>query len=186
MNKLIAIVGMSGSGKSIACEFLEKKGFKNIYFGGVVLEEVKKRGLDLTRQNEKIVREDLRKKYGMSAVADILLPKIRETLEKTDTVLDGLYSWDEYLTLIKEFPKELRLVAIVADKDIRYSRVAKRKVRPLNHDEIIKRDYSEIENLAKGGPIAIADYYVYNNDKTIEEYEEELEKIIQKIDKGEM
>lgn len=186
MNKLIAIVGMSGSGKSIACEFLEKKGFQNIYFGGVVLEEVKKRGLELTRQNEKIVREELREKYGMSAVADILLPKIRKTLEESDTVLDGLYSWDEYVTLIKEFPKELKLVAIVADKDIRYQRVSKRKVRPLNYEEIVKRDQSEIENLAKGGPIAIADYYVYNNDKTIEEYEKELEKIIKKIDKGEM
>ena len=171
MNKLIAIVGMSGSGKSIACEFLEKKGFQNIYFGGVVLEEVKKRGMELTRQNEKIVREDLRKKYGMSAVANILLPKIRKTLEESDTVLDGLYSWDEYLTLIKE---------------VRYHRVSQRKVRPLSGEEIVKRDHSEIENLAKGGPIAIADYYVYNNDKTIEEYEKELEKIIAKIDKGEM
>ncbi len=185
MNKLIAIVGMSGSGKSIACEFLEKRGFQNIYFGGVVLDEVKKRGLELTRQNEKIVREDLRKKYGMSAVASILLPKIRKTLEKSDTVLDGLYSWDEYLVLKKEF-KELKLIAIIADKEIRYHRVAERKVRPLNQEEIVKRDYSEIENLAKGGPIAIADYYVHNNDKTIEEYENELEKIISKIDKGEM
>lgn len=186
MNKLIAIVGMSGSGKSIACEFLEKKGFQNIYFGGVVLEEVKKRGMELTRQNEKIVREDLRKKYGMSAVANILLPKIRKTLEESDTVLDGLYSWDEYLTLIKEFPKELKLVAVIADKEVRYHRVSQRKVRPLSGEEIVKRDHSEIENLAKGGPIAIADYYVYNNDKTIEEYEKELEKIIAKIDKGEM
>lgn len=186
MNKLIAIVGMSGSGKSIACEFLEKKGFQTIYFGGVVLEEVKKRGMELTRQNERIVREDLRKKYGMSAVANILLPKIRKILEKSDTVLDGLYSWDEYLTLIKEFPKELKLVAIIADKEVRYHRVSQRKVRPLNQEEIVKRDHSEIENLAKGGPIAIADYYVYNNDKTIEEYGKELEKIIAKIDKGEM
>lgn len=185
MNKLIAIVGMSGSGKSIACEFLEKRGFQNIYFGGVVLEEVEKRGLELTRQNEKIVREDLRQKYGMSAVANILLPKIRKTLEKSDTVLDGLYSWDEYLVLKKEF-KELKLIAIIADKEIRYHRVAKRKVRPLNQEEIVKRDHSEIENLAKGGPIAIADYYVYNNDKSIEEYEKELEKIIIKIEKGEM
>ena len=38
MNKLIAIVGMSGSGKSIACEFFEKKGFQNIGNGKALLD----------------------------------------------------------------------------------------------------------------------------------------------------
>ena len=35
MNKLIAIVGMSGSGKSIATDYLEKNNWKKIYFGGI-------------------------------------------------------------------------------------------------------------------------------------------------------
>jgi dephospho-CoA kinase len=35
-------------------------------------------------------------------------------------------------------------------------------MRPLTPDEAKKRDYSEIENIEKGGPIAMADYTIIN------------------------
>ena len=41
MNKIIAIVGMCGSGKSIASDYYEEKGFEKIYFGGVTLDKLK-------------------------------------------------------------------------------------------------------------------------------------------------
>ena len=41
MNKLIAIVGMSGSGKSIATDYLEKNNWKKIYFGGKITKPAK-------------------------------------------------------------------------------------------------------------------------------------------------
>ena len=33
MNKIIAIVGMCGSGKSVASDYLESIGYKKVYFG---------------------------------------------------------------------------------------------------------------------------------------------------------
>ena len=48
MNQLIAIVGMSGSGKSIATDYLEKKGWNKIYFGGVIYDRMKKEGIEIT------------------------------------------------------------------------------------------------------------------------------------------
>lgn len=180
MKKLIAIVGMSGSGKSVASDYLENIGFNKIYFGGVVLSEVKKRGLEVTPENEKQVREDLRKEHGMAAMAKLLLPEIEESIKEHDTVLDGLYSWDEYVVLKEKFNDKLKLIAIIVDKDIRYERVSQRVIRPLNKEEIEKRDKSEIENLAKGGPIVIADYYLLNNGN-IEDYEKRLKEILEKI-----
>ncbi len=182
MKKLIAIVGMSGSGKSIASDYLESLGFNKIYFGGVVLEQIKERGLEITPENEKKVREDLRREYGMAAMATILLPKIKESYKKQDTVLDGLYSWDEYLILKEAFKEDLKLICITVDKDIRYERVEKRTIRPLNRHEIETRDKVEIENLAKGGPIAIADYYLLNNGSE-KDYKTQLNKILETIDK---
>lgn len=184
MNKLVAIVGMSGSGKSIASDYLESVGWNKIYFGGVVLEQVKERGLEITPENEKKVREDLRKTYGMSAMATILLPRIKESIEKQDTVLDGLYSWDEYKVLKEEFSDRLKLICVVTDKALRYQRVGMREVRPFNREEIERRDISEIENLAKGGPVAIADYFIFNNG-TKEDYHKRLIEIIETIE-GEM
>ncbi len=180
MKNLIAVVGMSGSGKSIATDYLEQKGFTKIYFGGVVLDELKKANMEITPDNEKYMREKLRKDYGMAAMAVVLLPKIKESYSKNDTVLDGLYSWDEYLVLKKEFGDDLKMIAVVNDKKIRYDRVSRREIRPFNNEEIVKRDTSEIENLAKGGSIAYADYFIFNNG-TIEEYTNRLETILQDI-----
>ena len=40
MNKIIAIVGMCGAGKSVASEYLEKIGYKKVYFGGITYEKL--------------------------------------------------------------------------------------------------------------------------------------------------
>ena len=180
MNKIIAIVGMCGSGKSIACEYFKNLGFKSVYFGGVTIEKLKEEGLEINEANERIMRENLRKQYGMGAFAKILLPRINEYVKNDNVVLDGLYSWDEYLVLKEEFPN-LKLVGVICDKEIRYERIGKRTDRPFNREEIHIRDTSEIENLAKGGPISFADYYIFNNG-SIEEYEKRLLEILEYIE----
>ena len=126
------------------------------------MAKLEEENIPLTPENEKKMREDVRKQYGMAAVAVLLEDKIRKAVEEKDTVLDGLYSWDEYVYLKKSFP-ELILVCVCCDKKKRYERIAVRPFRPFNSEEIVTRDVSEIENLAKGGPIAYADYYILNN-----------------------
>lgn len=180
MNKLIAVVGMAGSGKSIATDYLEQNGWTKLYFGGVIYDHMRKEGIEITPASQKEYREKIREKYGMAAVAILLKDKIKEAYQKGDTVLDGLYSWDEYIVLKKEFP-ELKLVGVVCDKKIRYERIGKRVDRPFNLEEIHIRDTSEIENLAKGGPISFADYYIFNNG-SIEEYKERLLDILETIE----
>ena len=180
MNKIIAIVGMCGSGKSIASEYLEKElGYQKVYFGGVIYEKMKEENIEITPESQKIYRENLRKKYGMGAVAEILLPKIKALSKEKNVVLDGLYSWDELKILKKEFPN-LKVIGIVVDKKIRYDRLKIRPDRPFNNQESRDRDISEIENIAKAGPIAYADYYIFNNG-TIEEYITRLNEILKQI-----
>ena len=65
MNKLFAIVGMCGSGKSVASEYLEKKGWNKVYFGGVTMDKLKENNIEITPENEKAMRENLRKELGM-------------------------------------------------------------------------------------------------------------------------
>lgn len=178
MGKIIAIVGMCGSGKSVACDYFESIGYQKVYFGGVTMDKLKENGLEVTPENEKMMREKLRKDLGMGAYAMLLLPKIKELAKNNNVVLDGLYSWDELMILNKEF--DMTTIAIVADKMIRYERLSKRKVRPFTKEEAIKRDISEIENIAKSGPIAYADYYIFNNG-TVLEFNERLEDILKNI-----
>lgn len=182
MNKVVAIVGMCGSGKSVATEILENEfNFKKVYFGGVTMKKLKEANLEITPENEKIMRENLRKELGMGAFAKILLPEIKELANTDNVVLDGLYSWDEYKILYDEFKENLTIICIVSDKNIRYNRVAIREIRPFNREQVIARDIAEIENSAKGGPISFADYYILNNG-SLEEYRTRLLEILNNIE----
>lgn len=166
--KIIAVVGMSGSGKSVVVGYLTEKGFPKVYFGGMIYKEMKRRGIEITSdgESEKQFREMIRETEGKDWVVKQV---IEETINLINAgqkriVLDGLYSWTEYKILKKEFPGQLTVLAVVVPKALRHFRVGKRPERPFNTKEIQERDRSEVENLEKGGPIAMADYYVLNDD----------------------
>jgi dephospho-CoA kinase len=159
--KLIAIVGMAGSGKSEAAKLIEENGFKRIRFGDITDEEIKKQGLALSEENEKKVREGMRETYGMAAYAKLNLSKIEKYFEESDVILDGLYSWEEYTFLKEKFP-EMIVLAVYCPPELRYERLLDRDVRPLTREQAISRDKKEIVNLHKAGPIAMADYTLFN------------------------
>ncbi|GAB4571741.1 MAG: hypothetical protein Kow0077_09240 [Anaerolineae bacterium] len=144
---------------------LEGRGFPQFRFGGITIDEIHRRGWEVTPQNEKTVREEIRSKEGMDAYARRALPIIREMLAKHNAaVIDGLYSFSEYKLLKAEFGPELVIVAVACDRALRYARLGARAERPLMPKEAEWRDITEIETLEKGGPIAIADYTILNND----------------------
>lgn len=163
--KILAFVGLAGSGKTTAVEYLTEKGYPKVYFGGIVLDEVRKRGLELTQENEQPIREELRVTEGKDFVVKRIVQQIHDLVAAGQhrIVADGLYTWTEYKVLKHEFPGELSVVAIVAPRSLRHRRLEDRKVRPLTAQEADTRDWAEIENLEKGGPIAIADHFISND-----------------------
>lgn len=163
MNKAVAIVGMCGSGKSVLCNLFCQNGWQSVYFGGVTVSQLKKEGIEVNEANERAKREGLRKQYGMGAFAVLLKDEILEKLQKGNVVLDGLYSWSEYVILKDLLGDRLILLAVVTNSGVRKQRLATRAVRPLSAEQVDSRDKAEIENMEKGGPIAKADYYILNN-----------------------
>ena len=181
MGRVVAIVGMCGSGKSVATEILENElNYKKVYFGEVTMEKLKEANLEVTPENEKMIREGLRRDFGMGAFAKILLPRIKEYSKEGNVVLDGLYSWDEYKILNEELDN-ITMIAVIADKKLRYSRLTDREIRALTTEQAKSRDIAEIENMAKGGPIAYADYFLMNNG-TLDEYKNRLYDILKQIE----
>ena len=182
--KIIAVVGMSGSGKSVAVDYLTEKGYPKVYFGGMIYKEMERRGIERTKdgESEKKFREEIREKEGKDWVVRQVIAETKNLIEagQKRIVLDGVYSWTEYKILKQEFPGEVVFVAIVVPKKLRYKRVAERTERPFNRTEIIERERSEIENLEKGGPIAMADWYIMN-DGSVAEMHEQLKRILEEV-----
>ncbi|MFA5070659.1 MAG: AAA family ATPase [Patescibacteria group bacterium] len=189
-NKLVCLVGMPGSGKSEVGDFFVQQGYQYIRFGQITLDEVKRRGLAPTEANERPIREAFRQKYGMAAFAILNLAKFDAGLIRGNVIGDGLYGWSEYKVLKEKYGKDLVIVAVYASPQTRYARLEERasrhgqdekmKYRSFPRVEAESRDQAEIENLEKGGPIAMADYTIIN-EGSLGELSKEVKKIYKKI-----
>jgi dephospho-CoA kinase len=178
--KVVAIVGMSGAGKSEVARVFEEDGFIKIRFGDVTDEEIEKRGLELNEKNERRIRELLRKEGGVAVYARLNLPRINSALTYADVVIDGLYSWEEYTFLKDYYREDFYVVAVYASPKTRYARLASRSSRCLTLEEAAGRDRAEVENINKGGPIAMADYTIVN-ESSLEDLEEEARRVISSL-----
>ena len=175
--KVVAIVGMAGAGKSEVARAFEEHGYKKVRFGDITDAELRSTGLESSEENECYIRQQLRKEHGMAAYAKLNLPRIDSSLKSSNVVIDGLYSWEEYVLLKEHYDKQFTTVAVWASPAIRRGRLAKRAKRQLNLEEAASRDRSEIENINKGGPIAVADFTIVN-EASLEELEKETERVL--------
>lgn len=143
---------------------------------------MKEAGIEWTEANERQFREEIREREGKDFVVKQIIKEIHDLIDAGQRyiVADGLYTWTEYKLLKREFPGELTVVAVVAPKRLRHHRLTLRPVRPLTVEEASSRDWAEIENLEKGGPIAIADHFLHN-DKSIDTLEERIDTLLKDL-----
>src|SRR5260221_13260556 len=124
MKMVIAIVGMPGAGKSAAGDFFKQKGMYVLRFGSVIDDGLKEEELPWSAENNQYYREKIRRELGMAGIAIRNLPKIEEALSTQNAaILDGLYSWEEYIFLTKKL-QNLLLLCIYARATKRYERTA--------------------------------------------------------------
>jgi len=171
---------MAGSGKSEAARVFEDHGFTRVRFGDLTDGEIARRGLELNETNERRVREELRREHGMDAYARLSLPRIEAALAGADVIIDGLYSWEEYVFLKEHFGESLAVVAVWASPLTRYARLTARSDRGLTVAEAAGRDRAEIEKLNKGGPIAMADFTMVNQG-SLAALRQAVERVIRKL-----
>ncbi|MFP4514728.1 MAG: AAA family ATPase [Parcubacteria group bacterium] len=181
--KLLAVVGLPGSGKTEVVNYLKKEyQFPNVYLGQVTFDRLKEEGLEINPQNEKMIREKLRKEHGMASHAILSLPKIEKLMGTSKILLlESMYSWEEYLSFKERYNQNFITLAVNACPKTRENRLRNRAIRPLkNSQEFVDRDYSQIENLNQAGPIARADYTIVNED-SLEILHENIEKSLEKL-----
>jgi len=180
--KILAFVGLPGSGKTTAVEYFTKKGYPKVYFGGVVFDAMKQAGIEITPESERAFRVSFREEFGKDVVVNRIIEQINHLVDAGQhrIIADGVYTWTEYKALQHAFGGNLILAAVVAPRRLRYHRLSQRPIRPFTAQESYDRDVHEIENIEKAGPIAIADHFIIN-DGSVEDFDKQLDKLAEEV-----
>ncbi|MBS7657853.1 MAG: AAA family ATPase [Candidatus Bathyarchaeia archaeon] len=162
MKKIIAIVGMPGSGKSLISEAAINLNFPVYSCGDVIREEAIKNNLSLTHENLSKIMIEIRKKNGEAAVVKKIIPKIMNN-EGNIIVVEGIRSRAELEELKKYF--NVKVLAVHASPKVRFERLKTRgrSDDPKTYMEFSLRDEKELK-LGIGEAIALADKMLINED----------------------
>jgi dephospho-CoA kinase len=180
---IIGITGTIGAGKGTIVDFLEKeKGFDHYSVREYLIEEIKKRGIEVNRDSMTSVANDLRAKHSPSYIIDQLYARARANGK--NCVIESIRTPGEIDSLRKK--ENFCLFAVDADPAIRFRRI---KARASETDKVDFETFSANEkremdtddpnkqNLQKC--ISMADY-VFDNNGSINEL---ISKTSQTIDK---
>ncbi|MFX1486123.1 MAG: AAA family ATPase [Promethearchaeota archaeon] len=179
VKKALGIVGMPGSGKSIAVEVAESFDVPVITMGDVVREVAESKGITLSPSELGNLALELRREGGNAAIANMCLPKIME-LKSDSLLIDGLRSMSE-VDAFKTRVNKLFIIAIHVSPKTRFDRLKQRgrPDDPKTWTEFRRRDLREIE-MGLSEVIALADYMVIN-ENTIGEARKELKRIFEEV-----
>lgn len=180
---IIGITGAFGSGKTTAADFFASFGFSKVSLVAFLEEEAKKRGIkNATRKILQDIGNQWREKYG----ASILAKKASRFFDKKGKfVIEGIRNLSE----IEEFKRggNLILIGIVANRKIRFGRLARLKRREKLTWELFekldKRDFGIGEGrtgLQVAFCLASSDIFIVNN-KDLNSFRGELENLIKTL-----
>ena len=179
---VFAFVGAPAAGKTEAALVAKEMGIPVITMGGVIREELKKRGLPLSDENAGRVANELREGEGMDAIAKRCIPLIKDVEEKkaerTVVVIDGIRGIAEVETFKKEFGDDFVLVRVDAPLQLRYKRI---KTRGRGDDLLSVEEFKNREKREFGWGMEEAmkkASRVIKNEGSLEEFKEQIKGIL--------
>jgi dCMP deaminase len=179
---IIGLTGRNAGGKGSAAEFLKNRGFSFYSLSDVIREEVRRRGLDLTRDILIATGRELRARHGTGYLAERIFERLEPGM---NYVVDSFRHEDEVAVFRKA--SDFHLLAIQASPEIRFERIKKRgrENDPRTLAEFQKLEQAESTSLqAEGQNLTatetLADQTVENNG-TLEEFQAKLADLIPKL-----
>ena len=163
---IIGITGTLGSGKGTVVEFLKEKGFAHFKMSDFIAEEIKKRGMPISRDTMVEVGNDLRAMHSSGYIAEELYK--RAAAQSKNAVIESLRAVGEIEAL--KAKGSFYLFAVDADPKIRYERIKERKSEKDNisfekflEDEKREMTSSDPNKQNISACMKLADYTFLNN-----------------------
>ena len=179
---IVGLTGRNASGKGAAAEFLKSRGFAYFSLSDVIREEVRSRGLALTRDVLIATGRELRAKNGTGYLAERILERLEPG---QNAVVDSFRHEDEVSVFRKA--SDFHLLAVRATPEIRFERIRSRAREndPRTFEEFQKLEQAESTSLqAEGQNLtateAVADHAIDNNG-TPEEFQARLAELVPRL-----
>jgi len=182
---IVGITGTLGAGKGTIVDYLMWRGFNHYSVRDFITEEVKRRGLEINRDNLVFVGNDLREKNGPGFIVEQLYNQAKK--EGGNSVIESIRCPGEVEVLRGQ--SEFVLFAVDADIDKRYLRIVKRASATdyVSFEEFVLQE--EREKFSKDANkqnlkmcIELADFS-FNNDGTKEELYSHVEEALDKFER---
>lgn len=177
---IIGITGTSGAGKGTVVDYLvTNKNFSHYSVGGFLKDELNKQNREINRTNLQNLGNELREKFGPDYITQQLFNTAK--VKNENAIIESIRNPKE-----AEFIKSHggKLIAVTADQKLRYERIKLRQSEKDNvtFEEFKKQEEKEFQNAdpnAQNLPkcIQMSDY-VINNNRSLENLYEQIEKII--------
>jgi len=138
---IIGLTGTNGSGKTVACELLKRKGFQFYSLSDIIREELAEKGLAANRENLIAEGNRLRTELGSAILALRVGRKLRHD---QNYVIDSIRNPREVQALRDS--GEFRLLHLDAPRKLRYERVVRRGGErvPASFEEFTEQEDREI------------------------------------------
>lgn len=186
---VVAVVGLPGSGKSLAAGVLRRMDFRVIELGDIWRELLKKNKISRydpigTREFTRMLRE----KYGKEVYAKYACRKIKKEWRRIAIMgIRSTYEMDYFRKRIKN----IRVIALLAPIEVRFGRMKERN-KPEDPktmksfrwlDQREKQGFMKAKSEEKHGVMRIIkdSDYVIANTSTVKKLEDNVAKIINKI-----
>jgi dephospho-CoA kinase len=177
--RVLATVGLPGSGKGEAANVARELDVPVVTMGDVIRAECRDRGLDPATDHGRVATA-LREENGPAAIAERSLPLIEDELETSDAVLvDGVRSGVEVDAFEDAFGEAFALVSIEAPFEVRKERLTERgrdKCADEGGESLEERDERE-RGFGMDEAMARADVTIDNTD-TLEAFQSKVRTLL--------
>ncbi len=179
---LIGLTGKNGSGKGEVAKFLMESGYQFFSLSDVVRDEIKAKGLAVTREHLIVTANEMRQQLGAGILADRVLEKISPDAH---AVIDSIRNPFEVEALRRR--KGFYLISVEADPKVRFERTKARNREndPKTYEEFLELEAREAhtndpttQQLNRTAAMADA---IVENEATVEELQDQVRQVIKAL-----
>ena len=182
--KIIGITGTLGAGKgTIVVYLVDHYGYRHYSVRGYLIEEAKRRGMELNRDTFVVVANDLRATHCPSYITDQLYLQAAENGE--NAIIESVRTPGEVESLRQQ--EHFLLFAVDADPEIRYERVVGRgsETDHISYETFLENEAREMSSTDPnhqniGRCMQMADH-VFMNNGDFEDLYRQVETVLQEI-----